>query len=341
MNPQSFCIAASALAFAVVAADVSAANLLDNSSNEEPLVGGNIPGWVEAVGSNWTQRATDPLPFEGSFYFFPGVAANAELAQDVDIAGFATAIDAGTQAFDFAGRVRSFPQGSSSDESRIVLEYRNAAGEVLDTFDSSGIDNTSEWQLVVDSRNAPVGTRTIRVRLISTRRSGSNNDGYYDALSLAPVGAGPDNLCNGLAVTVVGTQGDDFLLGTPAADVIAGLDGNDVIYGLDGGDVICGGPGDETILGGNGNDKLFGEAGNDVLLGGAGNDVEDGGPGRDRLFGDAQNDKLSGGAGNDYLNGGDGADTLSGAAGKDVCDGAGGAGDTASRGGCESLLNVP
>lgn len=341
MNAKSFRIAASVLVFAAVSGDALAVNLLENPSNDEPLVGANIPGWIEVLGANWTQRSEGPPPFEGSSYFFPGVVRDAELAQDVDVTGFSAAIDGGAQAFNFAGYVRSFSQGNSSDESRIVLEYRNAAGEILDSFDSGGIDNTTEWQLVVDSRNAPVGTRTIRVRLISTRRSGSNNDGYYDALSLTLAGAGTEDTCDGLAVTLAGTEGDDFMLGTPAADVVAGFGGNDVIYGLDGHDVVCGGPGDDTILGGNGNDKLYGEAGNDVLLGGAGNDLGDGGPGRDRLFGDAQNDTLTGAAGNDYLNGGDGADRLSGAAGKDVCDGAGGTSDVAARGSCESLLDVP
>lgn len=158
-------------------------NLIQNPSNEAPLVGGEITGWQEIIGSNWKQRSTDPLPFEGEAYFFAGVGASAELQQDVDVSTYAVAIDAGTQSFDFTGYVRSWSDGQ--DTSRIVLEYLNGAKDnVLSSFDSGEIANASAWQEVTDSRLAPVGTRYIRVRLISKRGSGSNNDGYFDALAL-------------------------------------------------------------------------------------------------------------------------------------------------------------
>jgi len=78
--------------------------------------------------------------------------------------------------------VRAYDQ-IPPDVSRIIMEYRDAGG-VLDVFDSGDISAVSEWQLVSDSRTAPVGTRSIDIRLISTRNAGTNNDGYYDALSL-------------------------------------------------------------------------------------------------------------------------------------------------------------
>ena len=37
---------------------------------------------------------------------------------------------------------------------------------------------------MADTSLAPAGTRYLRIRLISTRHNGSNNDGYYDDLSL-------------------------------------------------------------------------------------------------------------------------------------------------------------
>ncbi len=78
--------------------------------------------------------------------------------------------------------VRNF---NGNDLSRIVVEYRDAANtSVLDSYDSGNVDNFGSWLLLSDTRNAPSGTRHIRIRLISTRVSGSNNDGYYDNLSL-------------------------------------------------------------------------------------------------------------------------------------------------------------
>jgi Ca2+-binding RTX toxin-like protein len=78
-----------------------------------------------------------------------------------------------------------------------------------------------------------------------------------------------DVCCNGLAVTLLGTMGNDVITGTPSPDVISGLGGDDTLRGLLGDDVICGGPG---------NDSLFGNFGNDWLSGGSESDTCDGGP---------------------------------------------------------------
>ena len=142
-------------------------------------------------------------------------------------------------------------------------------------------------------------------------------------------------MCQGLPVTILGTNGDDTLIGTEGPDVIAGLGGNDVIYGLGGDDVICGGAGNDTIFGGDGNDRIQGDEGNDFLFGEAGNDTLDGGPGRDVLIGGPGADVLIGGSGDDLLIGGPGNDTLDGGTGKDVCDSAG---DTVAAKGCQFPL---
>ena len=83
-------------------------------------------------------------------------------------------------------------------------------------------------------------------------------------------------MCDGLAATIVGTDGDDELQGTPGADVIVGRGGNDRILGDSGDDIICGGAGDDDLIGQDGADRLFGDSGNDVMEGGADNDVCDG-----------------------------------------------------------------
>ena len=159
-------------------------NLIRNPGCEDDLLEGEIPYWTEAVGTSWTQRTANPAPGEGIAYFFAGVEATAELSQAVDISAFSATIDSGTQQFTFKGYVRSYDQ-SPADSSRIVLEYLDAGQTTtLDSFDSGEIIDKASWQLVSDIRFAPAGTRYIRIRLISTRYSGSNNDGYYDSLSL-------------------------------------------------------------------------------------------------------------------------------------------------------------
>jgi Ca2+-binding RTX toxin-like protein len=168
-----------------------------------------------------------------------------------------------------------------------------------------------------------------------------DNDGYSDEVEEA---AGSDPLdptsvpsCQGLVVTILGTNGDDNITGTNGNDVILGLDGRDNINGGNGNDIICAGAGDDIIKGSNGNDTLVGgdgadtlegsngndslmsDAGNDILKGGNGNDTLDGGLDADQLYGDSGNDALyAGGSGCggdgaiDMVNGGLGTDTANG-----------------------------
>ena len=159
-------------------------NLILNPGCEDALVAGEIPYWTEVIGSNWTQRFASPEPYEGQSYFFPGVATLAELHQDVDVSNYKSAIDVGTQSFIFEGFVRAYTQ-SPPDQSRIILEFLDSLKTTkIDSFDSGNYSNTSEWVQITDTSLAPFGTRYIRIRLVSTRKAGSNNDGYYDGLSL-------------------------------------------------------------------------------------------------------------------------------------------------------------
>jgi hypothetical protein len=160
-------------------------NLILNPGCEDSLIAGEIPHWTEVIGTNWTQRANgNPPTYEGENMFFPGVATLAELQQDVDLSSMAEKIDSNDQTFLFEGYVRAYAQ-NPPDESRIVLEYLDSLKTTkLDSFDSGNYSNTTEWVRVADTCLAPAGTRFLRIRLISTRHNGQNNDGYYDALSL-------------------------------------------------------------------------------------------------------------------------------------------------------------
>jgi hypothetical protein len=173
-------LAALAMAWAVPGAQ---ANLLINGGNEAALVAREIPGWTEVVGTNWTQRSAGPTAFEGTFYFFAGVGLDATLRQVVDVATYASGIDASLQKFDFSARLRTFAQ-NPSDTARVILRFLAADQSTLDTFDSGEIVNTSAWQAVSHSTIAPTLTRFVQVDLVSHRNNGANNDGYFDALDL-------------------------------------------------------------------------------------------------------------------------------------------------------------
>jgi hypothetical protein len=137
------------------------------------------------IGTNWTQRQSSPSPWEGNHYFFAGAGASAELRQDVSLADYAGLIDSGNQLFSFLSYVRSWDQ-SPADVSQIILQYLNAdKTQVLANYDLGQYASITAWIPVAHSSTAPVGTRFIRIRLVSIRHSGTNNDGYFDAVSLS------------------------------------------------------------------------------------------------------------------------------------------------------------
>jgi Ca2+-binding RTX toxin-like protein len=106
--------------------------------------------------------------------------------------------------------------------------------------------------------------------------------------------------CDGLAATIIGTDGPDVITGTNKIDVIVALGGDDIINSGNGDDLVCAGDGNDVVNGGNGADTIFG------------------GPGDDQLNGENGDDNLDGGLGNDQLTGGRGADTCDGYIGVDT-----------------------
>jgi len=103
-----------------------------------------------------------------------------------------------------------------------------------------------------------------------------------------PPGQAPPT-CDGLAATIVGTNGSEELDGTRGPDVIVGLGGDDWFHGNRGNDVICGGRGADYLEGANGKDTLLGQAGGDFFEG-------EGHYGKRK----GKKDRCEGGKGNDY-----------------------------------------
>ncbi len=145
-------------------------------------------------------------------------------------------------------------------------------------------------------------------------------------------------LCNGLAPTKLGTEGDDVINGTGGDDVIYAGGGDDVIDGRGGNDTICGGAGKDLIEGGSGDDTILGGGSRDVIKGQSGNDTILGNGGRDRIFGGSGDDMLEADKGKDRVHGGDGSDVLKGNGGGDTLKGDDG-NDTLKGGGGSNILD--
>ena len=155
------------------------------------------------------------------------------------------------------------------------------------------------------SSTAPVADQTEQLVV----RTGGGNDsvtindltGTDVQLVVADVGAGADTVDGGgsdpltvrnagVALVLLGGEGDDSLTGGAGADLLDGDDGDDVLFGYGGADALSGGLGA---------DELTGHGGADFL---------DGGDDADRLdpallgtTGDAEPDVLIGGLGADVL----------------------------------------
>jgi hypothetical protein len=133
------------------------------------------------VSGKWTQRGKTPSPQEGKFYFFPSVAAHAELFQDIDVSSYKLLTDVGLMKVQYKSYLRAFPQ-QPADQSYEIVEFRDANGNTIDSFTTAHYDSTNAWIAIDHQQALPKGVRIVRVRLLSDRFNGSNNDGYHDGL---------------------------------------------------------------------------------------------------------------------------------------------------------------
>jgi hypothetical protein len=154
-------------------------NLVLNPSAEARPDGAGVPDWAAESGT-WQRRDAPPTPVDGDYYFYPTTTDYAELVQEIDVSAYAERIDTDRQWFGFDAWARTLYE-APTDTARIIVEYQNADRSlVLDTFDSGEFSSPGLWLNVVDERPAPIGTRWIRIRLISNYLG----DAYFDAVAL-------------------------------------------------------------------------------------------------------------------------------------------------------------
>jgi uncharacterized delta-60 repeat protein len=167
------------------------------------------------------------------------------LQPDGKIVVVGTAFTASTNPFmsDFA-LARYLPNGS------LDTRFGNG-GKVITNF---GGNVEAAVAIAIQPRDG----RLVLAGYSNAMRSGSSNVAVarYHAIT-----------CNAVAVTRVGTAGNDNIVGTSGNDVIYAFGGNDFVDGRGGNDIICGGTGDDTLVGRSGDDILRGGPGRDVCEG--------------------------------------------------------------------------
>lgn len=162
---------------------MQSANLIVNPDFEAPI---SAP-WTPTLGA-FVQRTGPsgyfPAPQNGSYFAGPTTAGNSELYQDIDVSAYAADIDKGLVRYDFTGWEYGggpFPNDSCS----FRIECRDVGSSVLNTWDS-GFYTAAIWAIQARAQALPVGTRTIRVRLVATRNGSidPNCYSYFDNLDL-------------------------------------------------------------------------------------------------------------------------------------------------------------
>ncbi|MCP4658510.1 MAG: hypothetical protein GY856_24115, partial [bacterium] len=188
-------------------------NLLTNgSANATDWAVGAIPGWIDVGGNGW-RIAGGGVDYPATLFTFQAPAwVEGELRQDVDVSGFAAGIDRGEQFFRFEGFLF---EDAIGNRGRIVVEFLDLSQQqILTWFDSTEQVPAGYWKQkwgrLAKIVQAPMGTRWIRVRLLSVDMAGqpgylgyTHFDGFIvQALDMPFLSIGDATVTEGDAGTV-------------------------------------------------------------------------------------------------------------------------------------------
>ena len=161
------------------------ANLVRNGGAETARADGSLEAWSVVSGS-FTRL--DSGAVEGDAYV--RAAGAGELTQSVDV----SPLPQGT-----AVEVSAWVRGAA----RVAFDFRSASGALLDSFEAIA-QPSAGWSAVTETRAAPAGTTTIRVRLIAS------GEAAFDAIVVRAPGVA--------TAALLGTVADD---GLPAGNMLA------------------------------------------------------------------------------------------------------------------------
>ena len=220
-------------------------NLLTNPDAEA----GDISGWVDSDGA-WD--ASDEItPHGGDYFFWPALEAigSTMMYQDVDVPSSIPGSASDSVFFHLSGWLCNWDQ-YPHDRATLAIEAQDADGAVLAYYQTE--QRSPAWTFHSINQALPPSTATLRVILIATRFVGSDNDGYFDDLSLtvdrntSPVitistGEGAENVAidEKLELTASTAGGsDNAYQWSSSFPSVATVDSNGVVTGIAAGRVF-------------------------------------------------------------------------------------------------------
>lgn len=161
----------------LLSVSAAAQNLLVNPDAES----GNISGWTDPDAA-WV-AAAEITPHGGSNFFWPKLKdlPLTTMYQDVSVSSHAAQIDAGHAYLHLAGWLANWDQ-YPHDQATLGVQALNTSTQQLLYLARS--HRSPVWTRYAMDGQIPAGTRILRVLLTATRFVGSDNDGYFDDLSL-------------------------------------------------------------------------------------------------------------------------------------------------------------
>ena len=159
-------------------------NLVSNGGGEN-----GTTDWQITIGSIESLTAGECAgvnPRSGTYYLAVGGLCSgnetpySEAYQNIDVSSFSDSIDTGSKKVIFGGYLSNY---AGNDQPTMNLEFLDAASNPLG---SSTVLTTlnSSWTYLEATETIPALTRTIQVVLTGTRNAGTDNDSYFDDLTL-------------------------------------------------------------------------------------------------------------------------------------------------------------
>ncbi len=145
--------------------------------------------------SVWTMTpnasADYPAAHGGTKTFFAGCTptppGSYELNQTISVASDAAQIDVGNVELVFSGYIQT-PVNTQNDAGRFTIDFLDGSNAVLGTsysvVQSNAAGSGTGWNFYTNTRTAPLGTRSVRVRLIASVVQQPAISAYFDDISL-------------------------------------------------------------------------------------------------------------------------------------------------------------